>query len=140
MQERLLPRGPPIVVTVRANQFWNPTGVWVTPGEVYDFRADGEWTDLFVRTTPDGIATSGAPWYARPLYRPFEGKRRAPHENWFALIGAVGCNDASAFLVGSRRDGWIAAATGELQCFANDYARAYWNNCGTVRLTVTRRI
>lgn len=139
MQQRLPLGGSPLIVTIRADRFWNPTGVLVTHGEVYDFCADGEWTDLFVRTTPDGVTTSEAPWLARPVYRLFEGKRRAPHERWFALLGAVGHDDSSAFLIGRRRNAWVAAATGELQCFANDYPHAYWNNRGTVRLTIVRR-
>jgi hypothetical protein len=53
-------------------------------------------------------------------------------------MGSIGQRDAGAFGIGARLDAWQPADAGELFCFANDVGLAYWNNSGTVRLTVRR--
>lgn len=133
-----LPVGESTTVAVVAKEFWSHTGIDVRRGEQYAFRADGEWTDWTVRTTPRGFSTAESPIYARLIHAMFERKRRMPDENWFALIGAVGENISNAFRIGAQLGSWSAGSDGELLCFANDYGRAYWNNKGSIRLNVTR--
>jgi hypothetical protein len=45
--------------------------------------------------------------------RTSEGKRRMPNEFWFALIGALDSNLATAFVIGSRSK-YIAVKSGQL--------------------------
>ena len=61
-----------------------------------------------------------------------------PAEKWFALVGAVGKDEARLFLIGENLEGWEAKGDGELMCFANDVPRAYFNNHGSITLTITR--
>jgi hypothetical protein len=93
--------------------------------------AAGDWVDWFIHHGPDGDPSDS--FYMRA----FEHLRRMPHENWFALIGALDSNIGSAFRIGSRCS-YTANAAGELTCFANDVEGFYWNNYGEVSLTVTR--
>jgi hypothetical protein len=63
--------------------------------------------------------------------------RRAPREKWFALICAIDAAPRSRLLIGRSRT-LRAASTGTLRCFANDTPGFYWNNAGSVELTVIR--
>ena len=126
-------------VQVHSRKIWNATGIEVAAGERYAFRAQGEWTDFTIDASPKGYATMEAPGLSRKFLSFFEHARRMPGANWFALIGAIGQDETSAFLIGERREDWEATGNGELMCFANDVRMAYFNNCGSVTLTITRR-
>ena len=58
--------------------------------------------------------------------------------NWFALIGAIGKNETTAFPIGDTLQNWRATGMGEVTCFANDVWVAYFNNHRSITLTVTR--
>lgn len=134
---RLVAGGAPVTVTVWADRPWNATGIAVAAGEAYLLRASGTWTDWFVHATPDGIALDEVPRLARLVYRVFARARRAPEAPWFALVGALGPTERTAFAIGRGRT-WTAPADGELHAFANDVPFAYWNNRGTLQLTIER--
>ena len=121
-----------------AREFWNATNVEVQMGDEYEFHAEGEWCDLTIRATAGGYATEDAPWYSRWFLSLFEKRRRLPAENWFVLVGAIGKQAESAFVIGAGRQSWKATAAGELMCFANDVPGAYGNNFGSVTLTIKR--
>lgn len=123
---------------VLAREKRNGTGIEVATGERYAFRAKGEWTDLSIRCGPDGYATRDAPLLSRWFLTLFERRRRLRAENWFVLAGVVGSDDTAAFRIGGRLDDWRPNASGELLCFANDVPSAYFNNRGSITLTVTR--
>jgi hypothetical protein len=53
------------------------------------------------------------------------------------LIGAIGQEKETTFLIGTSHP-WEVKADGTLNCFANDVPGFYFNNSGTVQLTVTR--
>jgi hypothetical protein len=117
---------------------WNRTGVLMTAGASYSFQGEGEWIDGGIRTDPDGFPSARAPWWSRWLLRLFESRRRAPAERWFCLMGSEGASAAAVFRIGKSRAAWTATMDGELTCFANDVRIAYWNNEGSVTLSVTR--
>jgi hypothetical protein len=101
------------------------------------FRAEGEWTDWTVRTTPRGFSTAESPIYARPIHALFERKRRMPGENWFALIGAEGENDSSLFRIGAELGSWSAGSDGSW-CVSLTTTAAYTGtNKGSIRLSMT---
>jgi hypothetical protein len=116
---------------------WNHTRVHVSPGERYSLRADGKWRDFFISCDANGYLTERVPALTRGLMRRYESKRRAPAEPWFCLMGALAEDDTRSFRIGAGRD-WSPTEAGELLCFANDVPFAYWNNFGSIELTIQR--
>ena len=123
--------GQSITKEIEAKPRWNETGIQLVAGEEYEITASGTWVDLNITHGPDGDPSPG--WYMRL----FEGARRMPHENWFALIGALDSDQDTAFKIGSH---YVVKATqsGQLCCYANDVPGFYWNNKGTISLQLTR--
>jgi hypothetical protein len=123
--------GESVTVTIEARQFWNDTGIHLVAGQECRFTTAGTWTDWYIPCDADGFPSPNL------LMRAFEWLRRAPHEPWFALIGGIDHDLRSLFLIGTERT-LTAPVSGMLTCFANDLPLAYWNNLGSVQLTVTR--
>ena len=111
---------------------WNETNIALVAGKRYLITATGKWVDFFLCHGPAGDPGRG-------YMRLFDHRKRVPNENWFALIGALGCNPNTAFLIGNKRDITIQTA-GELTCFANDMSSMYWNNWGHVELCVKQYV
>jgi uncharacterized protein (DUF2235 family) len=125
--------GASTVVGIFSSQKWNNTTVKLQPGEQYHLAATGNWYDA--TTTTDAAGYSSKHWYSRL----FEPLLRDPKSNWFALIGAIGEQNATRFLIGSATSFTVPAGqTGILHCYANDLALFYFNNSGCVQLTITR--
>ena len=118
---------------ISAKEKWNHTGFVLEAGGIYRFMAEGRWTDWTIVYGPDG-GESGSNFFLRL----FERSRRSPKHNWFALIGGIGEDDATTFLIGSLNPHFTAVCGGELTCFANDVPFAYFNNKGSVILTIER--
>jgi hypothetical protein len=108
------------------------TGIDLVAGVTYEFRADGRWLDLVIRSGPEGYPT---PWWSL-LQRLVEEWRPLQTANWMTLGGEVrtGDGDVLRFGIGSRVRRQVPA--GRLWCFANDAYGWYWNNFGSVSLTV----
>lgn len=123
--------GEQVCVSVGARPRWVHTGVELTRGESYGLSASGLWRDWKIESGPDGYASRG------PLMRLVERWRRLPHAPWFALIGGIADVEDSLFAIGSSVD-YSPPRSGELRCFANDVSWAYFNNHGSITLTVTR--
>jgi hypothetical protein len=118
--------------TIRAARPWNDTGIVLEAGAAYALAAEGDWTDFFIRSGPEG---NPAPTWTQRLLL---SRLRMPGERYFALIGAIDRDPATQFLIGRGLARWIASRSGQLTCFANDVPGFYWNNRGAVKLTVTR--
>lgn len=69
-------------VPVYAKEKWNWTGIFVEPGERYEFSASGEWMHWFVRSGPQGFGRLAWLFPSNHLRR----YRDAP---WLSLVGAV---------------------------------------------------
>ncbi len=93
--------------------------------------AIGEWMDGSIRCGPDGYTR------ATLAFRLAERWRRAPGARWFALVGAVERRRATLFAIERGRT-WQPPLAGELYCFANDLPFMYWNNAGSMNLTIVR--
>ena len=117
---------------ILAKEKWNHTSLMLEQGVGYQFTAEGQWIDLNLVYGPDG-GGSGSNFFLRL----FERLRRRPKDNWFALIGATGEDESTTFLIGSSRQ-ITAIQNGELTCYANDVLLAYFNNRGSISLTVER--
>jgi len=110
---------------------WNETPFRVVEGHRYRFSATGEWKDW---RTP-----SGATGYLDDRLKRFEPLRRLPEARWFSLVGAVNRDRLTLFDIGhliAEQQPWTAPETGTLYCFANDVWFMYWNNRGTVELSM----
>lgn len=121
---------------IRARDRWNETGVMLVRGHRYRLKATGRWTDFFITCDANGFTSDRAPRLTRGKLKEYEHRRRAPHENWFTLLGAYGRDDSTLFRIGVERI-LDAERDGQLVCFANDVWKAYWNNWGEVELEVT---
>lgn len=119
------------VALIDARAEWNATGITLTAGERFHLVAEGQWIDWTITCDADGYDSQNL------VQRMSENLRRAPHERWFALMGALTRDDNAVFRIG-REHFFIPETSGELLCFANDVSVAYWNNHGQLRLTVTR--
>ncbi len=99
----------------------------VAAGTTYRLTASGRWWDWFVPCGPDGYSTK--------LLAPLAHRRRAPGEAWFCLMGAIDRDEPAAFRIGAQRT-WTAPRSGMLACFANDLPGMYWNNRGSITLSI----
>jgi hypothetical protein len=119
------------VVGVHAAAKWNDTSLEFREGEAYAFTAAGRWFDASIEADATG-------WLKpRKLVKPFEPFRRVPHANWFALIGTIGKDDGTAFVVCEQRP-YVVKTPGILHCYANDLPVFYGNNSGFLAVTITR--
>jgi hypothetical protein len=121
--------GEHATATIKAREKWNLTGILLEAGATYEFSATSTWKDWYRTAGPSGYDSA-----AQTL---FEKMRRYKDADWFALIGALDRDDSTAFVIG---DGCVYSPTrdGQLCCYANDVYAMYWNNSGSVDLTVTR--
>jgi len=119
-------------IPIAASNPWNDTGIDLTAGSVYDFIATGEWKDASIPSDADGYLST-------PILKLFERFRRIPGARYFKLIGTIGKSTRESLLIGIKLTGFLPAKSGRLYCFANDVRCMYWNNNGSVELTVIRR-
>lgn len=115
-------------VEVQARRFATDSGVEVQSGDRLEVRAEGQWRDWFITCGPEG--------YAAAHLRPFEGLRRDPTAAWFELLAAIG-PDGPPIRIGRGRT-FAAAQAGRVMLFANDVPGMYWNNAGSLSVTVSR--
>lgn len=123
--------GQNIEFEICARAKWNHTPLLMKTGEQYSFEAAGTWHDAQIECGPDG--------HVRPswLFRLAERFRRRANDRWFALIGALNEEEGETFLIGSAAS-LAAAKDAMLSCYANDLLWMYFNNFGSVKLSVTR--
>jgi hypothetical protein len=112
----------------------------VDAGDRLSFRATGFWVDALVPCSADG-------YNARFFYLLKRPPRIADEPFFFRLMGRIvedgvlpSQDDASkTFLIGSERQ-FTATHRGRLFVFANDRDGYYWNNWGSVNLTIEKII
>lgn len=112
---------------VFSKPYWTDTGLDLRAGQTVRLTATGTWTDWTTPSGPDG--------YDRPIMsiaKPLRRLRKAP---WFALCGALDRRGDKAFLIGAEAQ-IIAPRDGRLFVFANDVPGFYFNNSGSIDLTV----
>ena len=119
------------MIIVYARPYWNRTGFAVKAGAVYELSASGTWYDASTPSGPDGYLRGNF------LQELVSGLRRSPRNRWFALMGALDGASNTIFLIGSHAT-YTAPRSGELVCFANDVPGFYWNNTGSVTVTIHR--
>ncbi|MFK7799127.1 MAG: hypothetical protein AB8E82_16865 [Aureispira sp.] len=116
-----------VSISVHSKNLWNGSGVQVKAGEVYEIRASGTWNDWYINTDANGYSN----WYLGLV----GFLKRVPSENYFKLIAAV--NRQRKYAVGKSASIRVTES-GHLEFFANDVLTFYWNNSGSVYVTITR--
>ena len=128
------------IVEVPARRMWVDTPVWVKPGDVLSFRASGTWVDAYIPCSADGYPAS-------LLYALNRPPRIADDGRYFRLMGRIVADGTepeqddpgATFAIGSSLE-WQSPVPGRLFVFANDRLGYYWNNLGSVQLTVSRKL
>jgi hypothetical protein len=105
----------------------NRTGIELEAGVTYDCVATGSWKDASIVHDANGKDVPKLRWWIV--------LRRVRNADWFRLIGVV---DGENHLLGTHAT-ITPSKSGELVCYANDVWFMYWNNTGSIELTVTRR-
>ena len=123
--------GENAIVGVHARAKWNDTTLQLLKGEEYLIGATGRWYDASIPSGPGGYESPSL------LFRLVQWLRRVPKANWFALIGAIGQNESTVFVIGENMRLEVLE-DGVMYCFANDLRFLYCNNSGMVTMTVTR--
>lgn len=118
------------VVEVSADRLYQPTGVSVTKGEVYELTAEGHWQDAdFPSTDGNGFKGFTAPMFFGMLLKPMPG------QYYMKLCGKVG---NWKFPIGTSITIRIRKS-GELLLFPNDAKGFYKNNHGILRVAIKRK-
>jgi hypothetical protein len=129
--------------SIMACKYWNITNIILEAGREYEFAATGTWSDASIVCDAAGYpppisppALGGLQTLVLKAFEPFRRVRSAP---WFALIGAIDKDMDTAFMIG-RNTHIKITKTGVLTCFANDVPIMYWNNKGSLTLSVAPRV
>jgi hypothetical protein len=133
-----LPGSERTVVKVDSRKEWVPTSVWVQAGDRVAFHASGIWIDAFIPCHADGYP---APW----LYNWNRPPRIPDNGRYFRLMGRIvpdglqprEDDPAETFVIGNESER-TADHAGRLFVFANDREGYYWNNFGSVTLTIEK--
>ncbi len=129
-----------VTVKIRAESYWNASGLLLKKGATYNFKVieESDWKDAGKAATAEGWVDPepGLLAVARSL-------ARAPDQKYFYLMGALrgACYDGliceHLFPIGSETE-FTAPADGEFCSFANDNPFMYWNNKGSITLKIRR--
>jgi hypothetical protein len=128
---KLRPNQSAGAIEIPARKTWVGTGVELEAGATYLLTARGTWIDWWRPATAAGYRSPNG------FMKLAERRRRVPDSLWFALIGTLGRDMSTAFVIGEECQ-FIPRTSGELVCFANDVRGFYWNNRGKVDLFVGR--
>ena len=127
---RMTAAGETVTCVISARRYRNTTGVILEVGRTYRITAHGRWKDWNRLCDAYGYTSD------KRLLKIAEQWRREPRARWFALVGRIREHPSHQFVLG--RDVTVSPeVNGELVCFANDVRFMYWNNCGTLTLTIT---
>ena len=136
-----LPQGKEVELKIRAESYWNASGLILEKGATYKFEVKKvlDWKDWNVDANAEG-------WIEPPknLVAAMRSLARAPDRNYFYLMGAIrgACYDGltceEQFPIGKKAQ-FTAPANGEFCSFANDIPLMYWNNSGSITLEITRK-
>jgi hypothetical protein len=125
--------GQIVQVEIDSRRYWNCAAVWLESEGRYDFEIQGNqhWVDFYRCVDANG--------YNIAVLQNARWARRNPRFNWFALVGCIERVSSSEFLIGKSRMDYAPTKSGRLFCFANDAWFTYWNNWGSLVLTIRRR-
>lgn len=104
---------------------WNDCGTTISKGTVVSIVVEGDqtWTDWYIETTADG--------YANTLHVP----TRHQSANLFELVCCINRKESTCSTIGSGNT-FTAVEDGIISCYANDVDSFYWNNIGSITVTI----
>ena len=117
---------------IPARNWWTKTSLELTKGKHYRFTATGSWKDAKY--------TCSATGYSEAKLDRWSWLKRDPNALWFSLIGQIDQKRWTQFDIGHLLENnltYTAVESGTLYCFANDVWFMYFNNSGSVELSVT---
>lgn len=120
-------------IPVLALLHWNPSRILARPGQRFLIEADNSvWTDEHLPATAGGVSGLGLQRFASAMCRHREA-------GLMELIGTLGREHDHQFRIG-KGTVWEnqTGLDGELHFYANDVYFMYYNNAGSVMVTVTR--
>ncbi len=136
-----------VTVKIKAESYWNASGLILEKGATYEFEVNegSTWKDASEDATAEG-------WKATGFLLAMHSLARAPDKEYFYLMGAIrgACYDGliceEQFPIGDpkirdpigEKAQFTAPADGEFCSFANDIPFMYWNNTGSIILTISR--
>ena len=140
---------------IAAESFWNASGIVFEKDVSYRIEVEdpkAEWTDASIDTTAKGWYLEGTQpkdeichgrgisvgFLKRVFINGTKWLRRAPDHDWFCLIGIVKGEREEQFAIGTKTDDFKSETEGEFCSFANDLSFMYFNNSGSLQLTITR--
>lgn len=139
---RVLLAGESHSFRVDSRKFFNDSGTCLVAGACYTFHVNAcdNWKDLQIVTDANGWTSGQAPFGTRRLVRRMESRRRCPTANWFELVGTVGKNECNHFRIGCGgiEKVYSPKVSGQFFAFANDLSTKYYNNSGSLCVTITR--
>lgn len=134
-----------------AKEPYHESGWYLEAGETYRFHAVEKKAlyDKNIRSPGLEGFDSSYPkkWTTRFIMKFFESFRRRPKDNWFALIGGIKIEGESIKQIDVKSDKFFlmkseteieAQVSGEFICFVNDVRVMYFNNKGTISITVQK--
>jgi len=115
---------------------WNASGIQVIKGEHYTFAYDNvvNWIDGTISSSPTKGWQESTYQFLGQLVSPY---RRSDKSKWYALVGSIGLKEDDVFFA-SDTDSVEMQNTGTLYFYANDKEGRYFNNRGTLSLTLSR--
>jgi len=125
-----------VPLVVASSEYWVATGVLLDRGATYEIAADDStWVDWHLASSAAGREAS----FAQSLA---QWALRCKGALWFQLIAAVGRSDDHLIPVGKfllwTFESQADKTSPELHLFANDASFAYFNNHGSVNVTIAR--
>jgi hypothetical protein len=121
--------GNSVTIKLFAKDFYSRDSFEVQAGMRYLLICDGNqtWNDWFVTSSPSG--------YNNLLAKLFG--LRLKTAKCFCLCGVFDKIEGTSFRIGSSFHIEPQATTKILSFYANDYKKAYWNNHGSIDITIT---
>lgn len=118
-----------ITLTINAADRYSASMLAVNNNEQYTFKvnSDQKWKDWYVSANADGYFN----FLAALLGQRVKGAK------CFCLCGAYDEDDSTAFVIGSFKT-IVINKNGTINFFANDSRGFYFNNSGSIQLSVTR--
>ncbi len=135
-----LPQGKKVELEIRAESYWNASGLVLEKGATYNFVVDKvlDWNDWGAPANAEGLIEDETMFQAAA-----HSLVRAPDQEYFYLMGVLrgacyhGLICEEPFQIGNGTT-FTAPADGEFCSFANDVPVAYWNNYGSIIVTISR--
>ncbi len=116
-----------ITIPIESERHWGSKSIFVVANARYRFTPSGQWKDW--------KNTCGAEGYIKPYLKITSSLLRHKNGLYFSLIASIDKRKNFEILEPIEK---TMEQDGELFFYANDIFGFYWNNCGSLSLTIKR--